>query len=182
MAAPYTSSPDLRRWCACMCFGGRATNGLLKYSCDNFSLSTLSRRNLLLSSHRSGGRTEDKLFIAERWKRSTNIQIISGALWLQTMQFVRSTAERENFRWKFNQLEIIIFMFFLRFWETDIRAARKINRSTIRRKNTLNNKSSWVCKDIVLWHYRPPTREIIFPESNLHVSEDINASLLHSGT
>lgn len=51
------------------------------------------------------------------------------------------------------QYLIISFFYFsphfrFRFWETDIRAARKINRSTIRRKNTLN-KSSWVLKDIV---------------------------------
>lgn len=73
-----------------------------------------------------------------------------------------------------------------RFWETDIRAARKINRSTIRRKNTLN-KSSWVLKDIVLWlrsDMAPSitTRTDCFRrntfESNLHVSKDINASLL----
>lgn len=38
---------------------------------------------------------------------------------------------------------IIISHVSFRFWETDIRAARKINRSTIRRKNTFN-KSSWV--------------------------------------
>lgn len=52
-----------------------------------------------------------------------------------------------------------------RFWETDIRAVRKINRSTIRRKNTLN-KNSWVLKDIVLWHYSEMKRRPIYNGEN----------------
>ena len=48
---------------------------------------------------------------------------------------------------KFNRISINKFPFLLylsiafRFWETDIRAARKTNRSTIRRKGTMNNRS-----------------------------------------
>lgn len=55
VAAPYTSSPDLRRYASMMPHGvGR--NDLMKYSCDNFSLSMLSLNfsgsHSRLSSHR----------------------------------------------------------------------------------------------------------------------------------
>lgn len=56
VAAPYTSSPDLRRY-ACMMPHGERWYGLMKYSCYNFSLSMLSLKLSVvrsrLSSHRS---------------------------------------------------------------------------------------------------------------------------------
>lgn len=64
-----------------------------------------------------------------------------------------------------------------RFWETDIRAVRKINRSTIRRKNTLN-KNSWVLKDIVLWHYSEMKRRSIYNgENRLFFAEALSRAI-----
>jgi len=57
--------------------------------------------------------------------------------------FCRKKSKNEN---KKKALRKPIHLFFLlnlfRFWETDIRAVRKTNRSTIRRKTTVNHMMS----------------------------------------